>query len=69
MNTIKDKLWIWGHPANSLKGNFGLTKDSDVSPVDGAQYLGANNIFYVPMLLPVDRKACCQQMRNVKQVG
>ena len=46
---LKDKVWIWGHPENSLKGNFGIVKDSDVSPVKGMEYLGARNIFYVPM--------------------
>ena len=69
MSTINDKLWIWGHPTNSLKGCFGLTMDSDVSPVDGAEYLGANNIFYVPMGRPVDRDLCTQQMQHIPQVG
>lgn len=69
MSTINDRLWIWGHPTNSLKGCFGLTMDSDVSPVDGAEYLGANNIFYVPMGRPVDRDLCTQQMQHIPQVG
>lgn len=46
---LRDKVWIWGHPENSLKGNFGIDKDSSVSPVNGMEYLGAKNIFYVPM--------------------
>ena len=62
---IKDKLWIWGHPVNSLKGSFGITKDSDVSPMEGAKYLGANNIFYVPMGRKIDRSACNEEMKDV----
>ena len=45
---LRDRVWIWGHPENSLKGNFGIDKDSSVSPVNGMEYLGAKNIFYVP---------------------
>jgi hypothetical protein len=69
MMNIKDKLWIWGHPVNSLKGSFGITKDSAVSPMEGAKYLGANNIFYVPMGRKIDRIACNQDMRDVARVG
>lgn len=69
MKDLKDRLWIWGHPENSLKGYFGITKDSDVSPVEGAAYLGAGNIFYVPMGRPTDRDAATLKMQSVSQVG
>lgn len=69
MQNLKDKIWIWGHPANSLKNEFGLTKDSFVTPAEGAAYLGANNIFYVPMCRKVDRVDCTRQMQNATQVG
>lgn len=46
---LRDRVWIWGHPENSLKGSFGIDKDGDVTPVNGMEYLGAKNVFYVPM--------------------
>lgn len=52
---LREKVWIWGHPENSLKGLYGLTKESDVTPVDGMKYLGAKNVFYVPIWRPCDR--------------
>lgn len=66
---IKDKMWIWGHPTNSLKGVAGLSKDSDVSPIDGAKYLGANNVFYVPMGRKIDRNQCNEEMKDLARVG
>ena len=44
---LRDKVWIWGHPENSLKGSFGIDKDSAVTPVGGMEYLGARNISYL----------------------
>lgn len=69
MGSLKDRIWIWGHPENSLKGHFGITEDSDVTPVTGAKYLGANNVFYVPMGHPVDRNRCNEDMKEVARVG
>ena len=56
-------------PANSLHGAFNVTKESHVTPVEGMRYLGAQNIFYVPMGRPVDRRACNEEMREVRRVG
>ncbi|MGI6172279.1 MAG: hypothetical protein ACOYI8_00055 [Christensenellales bacterium] len=64
MALVADKLWIWGHPENSLKGCFGLTKESFVSPLDGMRELGAKNVFYIPMGRPVDRDARSAEMQR-----
>lgn len=61
---LREKVWIWGHPENSLKGHFGLTKESDVTPIDGMEYLGARNVFYVPMWRPCDRDARSAEMQE-----
>lgn len=55
MGQLREKVWIWGHPENSLKGHYGLVKDSNVTPIDGMKYLGARNIFYVPMSRPCNK--------------
>ena len=69
METIRNNLWIWGHPANALAGAFGLDKQSNISPVEGMRLLGAENIFYVPMGRLVDRVACNREMKDVRRIG
>lgn len=61
---LRDRVWIWGHPENSLKGHFGLTAESDVTPIDGMRYLGARNVFYVPMWRPCDRDVKSAEMQE-----
>lgn len=64
-----ENLWIWGHPTNSLLNCFGIQKESKMSPVEGAKYLGAENIFYVPMGHPTDIEAENKLMSRCKNVG
>ena len=64
MNTIRNKLWIWGHPENSLFHCFGIEKESHVSPLDGIDDLGARNLFYVPMGRLSDRKDLSEKMNE-----
>lgn len=53
---LNEKLWIWGHPANSLINHFGIKQESHVTPVEGMKELGAKNVFYVPMGRPTVRE-------------
>lgn len=69
MEKLRDRFWIWGHPTNSLYGCFGLNKPSAMSPVDGMQYLGATNLFYVPMGRPTDREKESAAMACAKESG
>ncbi len=63
MRTVSDGLWLWGHPAGSLNPN------SQVTPLDGAAYLGTKNIFYVPMGRRMDRAAETEKMAAVTGIG
>jgi len=69
MKTVKDTLWIWGHPVNSLKHCAGLEKDSDVSALDAMYAFGAGKIFYVPMGRALDRVACNREMAEAGELG
>lgn len=64
MEELRDRFWIWGHSANSLHGLFGIRRESNVSPFDGLRQLGARNLFYIPMLKPVDREGLSGQMQE-----
>ena len=69
MEALKNKLWIWGHPTNSLKGIFGLTKTSTVSVVDAVNEFGAVGAIYVPMGRPCYRPSINADMHTVKKTG
>ena len=70
METIRDRLWIWGHPAGSHNG-WGGKGISVMSPCEGAHYIGARNVFMVSfggnLQPPFDRYSkCMESMREVK---
>jgi hypothetical protein len=46
-STVRDKLWIWGHPAGSHNNQYGLTGISRMTPAEGAFYLGVPNVILV----------------------
>lgn len=46
---LRERLWVWGHPKDSLKGGYLLQEGSPFDPADGMVHLGAKNIWYVPM--------------------
>ena len=69
MEKLKNKLWIFGHPTNSLKGVLGVRGDSDLEAVASMEVFGAQNIFYVPMGRPTDRDQKSYEMRNARKVG
>lgn len=65
MKKLNDYFWVWGHPTNSLFNNYGLNKESDVSPVMGVKYLGAKNLFWVPMYKPHDKEQECELAKDI----
>ena len=69
MEALKNKLWIWGHPTNSLKGCAGLTQTSLVTPVNGMRELGATGLMYGPMGRFCDRPTCNAEMHDVERTG
>ncbi|HUT73494.1 MAG TPA: hypothetical protein VM221_01515 [Armatimonadota bacterium] len=44
---VRDKLWLWGHPAGSLDGRHGVQGESRITPVEAACYLGTPNLIVV----------------------
>ena len=69
MEKLKNKLWIWAHPTNSIKNCAGVTKTSLTTPVGGMRELGATGLMYVPMGRPCDRPARNAEMWDVEQTG
>ncbi len=47
VETVKDRLWIWGHEAGSHNGAFGVPHGSRTTPAEGAHYLAVPNLVMV----------------------
>ena len=47
--TIRDRIWIWGHPAGVHNDSFlaNLPKKSTIEPVAAADYMGIRNMIFV----------------------
>ena len=45
--TVKDRLWLWCHPAGSHNGIYGVPRDSRITPVEACCYLGIRNALMV----------------------
>ena len=47
METVRDRLWLWGHPAGSHNHQYGLVKESHITPADAAAYMDIRNVLVV----------------------
>ena len=45
--TVRDRLWLWGHPAGSHNGQYGLPGESSIAPAEAAAYMGLPNVLMV----------------------
>jgi hypothetical protein len=46
--TVKDRLWIWGHPEGSYNGpQWGLPGNSRITPLEAAAWMGIPNIILI----------------------
>lgn len=69
MEPLRNKLWVFGHPANALKNIFGITRDSDVEAIASMADFCAENLFFIPMSRPCDRDEKSREMQNIKNTG
>lgn len=46
---VRDRLWLWTHPAGSYNNNFikNRTKQSNIEPVDAVRYMGLQNAYFI----------------------
>ena len=45
---LRDKFWIWGHPENCFYGLYNHNIECRMTPMEGALYMGARNMWMVP---------------------
>lgn len=60
-NTVRDRLWIWGHYEGSHNGEYNLMGESRITPVEAAYYLSIPNAIMVEYKgqpqMPIDQYA------------
>ena len=54
MAKLRDKFWVWGHPEGRYNHEYGNEQESRMTPMEGALYMGARNMFMVPVGVPVN---------------
>ena len=47
MDTVRDRLWMWGHAAGSHDTGWGISRTSRMTPLEGAAYLGVPNLVLI----------------------
>ena len=47
METVRDRLWMWGHAAGSHDKGWGISQASRMTPLEGAAYLGVPNLILI----------------------
>ena len=67
MSRIRDHVWIWGHPPGKLNEPCHL--DSQMTPMESALYLGARNVFYIPIGKKMNMAQCNKAMDTLNHVG
>ena len=49
MTKLHERFWLWGHPENCYFNCWGNYNHSRMTPLEGALYVGARNVFMVPV--------------------
>lgn len=47
MSLVRERFWLWCHPAGSYTGSFGLAGVSHLTPVEAARAMGISNAIMV----------------------
>lgn len=66
---IKDRFWLWGHPEGRYNMEYGNNKISRMTPREGCDYLGVNNVFMIPVGVDVNRRSYNKSFKGLRQVG
>lgn len=69
MTRLRDKFWIWGHPEGRYNHEYGNNAESRMTPMEGALYMGARNMFMVPVGVNVDPRQYNKSFVTLDNVG
>jgi hypothetical protein len=66
---LRERFWLWGHPEGRYNNEYGNTKNSRMTPMEGCLYLGVKNTFMVPVGIDVNRRQYNKSFKTLRQVG
>ena len=69
MAKLRDKIWVWGHPEGRYNHEWGNDQESRMTPMEGALYMGARNMFMVPVGVNVNWRQYNKSFVTLNQVG
>lgn len=69
MERLRDRFWLWGHPEGRYNHEYGNDSVSRMTPLEGAAYLGARNLFMVPVGVDVNRRQYNKSFSTLNRVG
>lgn len=69
MAHLRDRFWIWGHPEGRYNHEYGNEQESRMTPLEGALYMGARNLFMVPVGVDVNVRQYNKSFTPLKSVG
>ena len=69
MATLRDRLWLWGHPEGLFNNNsFGNNTPSRMTPMEFCANYGLNRTFMVPCGREVNRRQYNKSFKALKEV-
>ena len=69
MAKLRDRFWVWGHPEGRYNHEYGNDQDSRMTPMEGALYMGARNMFMVPVGVKVNMRQYNKSFVTLDHVG
>ncbi len=69
MAKLRDRFWVWGHPEGRYNHEWGNEKESRMTPMEGALYMGARNMFMVPVGRKVSHRQYNKSFVTLNNVG
>lgn len=68
MNTVRDRLWLWGHEEGSHNKDWNLTEASTIGPAEAARFMGTSNVIMVRYHENYDAHAYAESLAGQERV-
>lgn len=66
---LRDICWLWGHPEGRYNDEWGNTRVSRMTPMEGCLYLGVRNTYMVPVGWDVNMRQYNKSFTTLNEVG
>jgi len=66
---LRDRVWLWGHPAGAAEGRYAVPSGSQLTPVEGVHLFGGSNVYFVPWVTPMDLERTTLAADHLREVG